>query len=322
MRFRIFLFLMAALSVPVSLPAKPTNGLGMWVWSASAFSTQNSRHRLVKFCIDHGITHLDVHVKMSSKAKTTALKDADAFKDLILLAGEHQITTAALRGAPRMFFAEKHPQTLQELQAIIDFSKTLPGDALFKGIKYDVEPYLTKEWKQPGTTRETVMRDYLAFLRKARLVLQDRAPGLWLAVDTPFWWDNDEFIVEFEGSRKRFSEHVQDLTDFIAIMSYRRSPKGILACVDWERRYAKRIHKVIFPSLETTRLKQDPNLSFWGFPPEHFWKVVPQLLEETKTDPAIGGVMLHCYRSLLEKFGRTPPTARGGRGRSAAALDF
>ena len=147
MRFRIFFFLMAALAVPVSLPAKPSNGLGMWVWSHSAFSTHDSRMKLIKFCIDHGIIHIDVHVKMSSNGKNPTLKDADAFRDLILLAGQHQITTAAQRGGPRMFFAEKHPQTFHELQAIIDFSNTLPVDTLFKGIKYDVEPYLTKEWK-------------------------------------------------------------------------------------------------------------------------------------------------------------------------------
>ncbi len=294
----------------------------MWVWSNSAFSTPDARRKLIKFCVDHRIIHLDVHIKMSSKGKPPALKDADAFKDLILLAGQNQITTAALRGDPRMFFAEKHQQTLQELQAIVDFSKKLPGDALFKGIKYDVEPYLTKEWKKKGTTRETVMRDYLAFLRKARLVLQDGAPGLWLAVDTPFWWDNDEFILEFEDSRKRFNEHIQDLTDFIAIMSYRRSPQSVLACVDGERRYAQRIHKVIFPSLETTRLKQDSHLSFWDVPPEQFWNVVPELLVAAKADPAIGGVMLHCYRSLFEKFRKTPPSVRGGSPRSMTALDF
>jgi len=322
MPFRIFLFLLAALAVPVSLPAKPTDGLGMWVWSNSAFSTQNSRHRLVKFCLDHSIIHLDVHVKMSSKDKTPTLKDADAFKKLVLLAGQQQITTAALRGDPRMFFAEKHPQTLRELQAIIDFSSTLPGHALFQGIKYDVEPYLTKEWRGKKTTRETVMRDYLVFLRKARLVLKDRATRLWLAVDTPFWWDNDEFILEFEMTRKRFSEHVQDLTDFIAIMSYRRSPQGVLACIDGERRYAQRIQKVIFPSLETIRLKRDSNLSFWDFPPQEFWKVVPQLLEAAKRDPAIGGLMLHCYRSLWEKFRKNPPALGGGNRRSIATLDF
>ena len=311
MGLRFFFFLMAALALPMSLHAEPFNGLGMWVWSTSAFSTQDGREKLVKFCVEHGIIHLDVHIKMTSNGKKPILKDAEAFKDLILLAGGHKITIAALRGDPRMFFSEKHEQTLLELQAIIDFSNTLPVDALFKGIKYDVEPYQTKEWKEKGTTREGVIQDYLLFLRKARGVLQEKAPRLWLAVDTPFWWDNDEFILEFEGIRKRFSEHVQDLTDFIAIMSYRRSPQDVLACVEGERRYAKRIHKRIFPSLETAKLKQDPHHSFWDVPPEEVWKVIPRLLEEAKGDSAIGGIMIHCYRSLAEKISISRFSRRG-----------
>jgi hypothetical protein len=239
------------------------------------------------------------------------LKDAEAFKDLILLAGQHKITTAALRGNPKMFFSENHERTLQELRAIVAFSETLPQDTLFKGIKYDVEPYCTKEWKAGGTPLYPMMHDYLTLLRKARSVLDKEAPHLLLAADTPFWWDKDKFALEFEGKRKRFNEHIQDLTDFITIMSYRRSSRKVLDCVEDERRYAQRIRKVIFPSLETVKLKQDPHVSFWGVPNEEFWKVVPELLEAAERDPAIGGVMIHCYRSLFEKFTNNPPDVPG-----------
>jgi len=49
------------------------------------------------------------------------------------------------------------------------------------------------------------------------------------------WWDKDRFALEFEGKRKPFNEHVQDLTDFITIMSYRRSSQKVLDCVESER---------------------------------------------------------------------------------------
>ena len=193
------------------------------------------------------------------------------------------------------------------MRAIIAFSETLPGDAQFKGIKYDVEPYCAKDWKAEGTTLGDAMRDYLAFLLKARTVLNQEAPRLWLAADIPFWWDKDEFVLDFEGEKKRYNEHVQDLTDFIVIMSYRRSAREVLNSVERERTYAERIHKFIYPSLETIQLQQDPRISFWGVPNEEFWKVVPQLLEAAEGDPAIGGVMIHCYRGLVEKFSKDRP---------------
>jgi len=312
MRMGIISLLAMALAMPMSLKAEPINGLGMWVWPKWAFSTPDARQQLVQFCVQNRIRHLDVHIKMSRDNQMSILQDAEAFEELIRLAGEHNITTTALRGDPKMFFFQNHEQALRDLRAIIAFSETLPRDALFKGIKYDVEPYLTNEWKAKGATRDAVMRDYLTFLHKARSVLHEEAPHLRLAVDTPFWWDNDEFILEFKGERKRFSEQVQDITDFIVLMSYRRSAREVLSCVEGERMYAQRINKVIFPSLETVKLKQDPHLSFWGVPNEEFWKVVPQLLETAKKDPAVGGVMIHCYRSLVEKLNNDTPNSIGG----------
>jgi hypothetical protein len=300
MRIRIICLLAMVLAIPVSLNAAPAKGLGMWVWSESAFSTDEARQKLLRFCVKHQISHLDIYINMSGEEKPI-VQDAEALRDLILFAGLHNITIAALRGNPKMFFSENHEQTLRELRAIIAFYETLPAGNLLKGIKYDVEPYRTEKWKTKGESRKAAILDYLNFLRKARDLLHKEAPHLWLAVDAPFWWDKDEFVTEFEGNAKRFSEHVQDLTDFIVVMSYRRSAKKVLDCVENERRYARKINKVIFPSLETVKLKQDSHVSFWGLTSREFLDVVPQVLEIAKEDPAMGGVMIHCYRSLIEK---------------------
>jgi hypothetical protein len=309
--FRPLLLVFLLLVLPISLKAETGKGIGMWVWSESSFSTPQARQRLIGFCLKHGIRHLDVYTRISQDPDQPTLPDAEALRDFILAAGRHHITIASLRGHPKMFFPENQEQALRELQALIAFSRTLPEDALFKGIKYDVEPYCSKEWKTDKTNHQAMMRDYLFFLRRARTLLAEKAPGLWLAVDTPFWWDKDEYRLEFEGTTKRVSEHIQDLTDYIVIMSYRRSTRSVLSCVEDERRYARRIRKVIFPSLETVRLKQDPEISFWGLPQRQVWETVSQLLENVKGDPAVGGVMIHCYRSLSEKLNEDTPDRTG-----------
>jgi hypothetical protein len=243
----------------MSLWAAPAKGIGMWVWSVSSYATDEARQRLVQFCLQHQISHLDINIRMTKDDAIPVLPAVEAFKEIILLAGQHNITTAALRGSPKMFFSQNHDQTLRELRAIIDFSKTLPRDNLFRGIKYDVEPYRTKKWKTGEASLKAVMLDYLAFLHKARSVLQEGAPNLWLAADIPFWWDKDKFILEFDGRSKRFNEHVQDLTDYIVVMSYRRTARQVLSCVENELRYAKQINKVVFTSLETIKLQKDPD---------------------------------------------------------------
>jgi hypothetical protein len=309
--FRPLLLAFLLLALPIGLKAETGKRIGMWVWSESSFSTQEARQRLIQFCLKHDIRHLDVYTRISQDPDQPTLPDAEALRDLIFAAGQHHITIAGLRGHPRMFFPENQEQTLRELRALIAFSRTLPEDALFKGIKYDVEPYCTKEWKTDQSAHQAIMRDYLSFLRRARSLLREEASRLSLAVDTPFWWDKDEYLLEFGGKIKRFSEHIQDLTDYIVIMSYRRNTRMVLNCVDDERMYARRIHKVIFPSLETVRLKQDPEISFWGLPQGQVWDTASQLLEEASKDPAMGGVMIHCYRSLSEKLDEDTPDRTG-----------
>ncbi len=307
--FPVFL-LIAILATPFSLNAHSTDGLGMWVWSHSSFSTRQAREKLVQFCLQHRITHLDVHVEISRDDPKPLLKSAETLKDLLVLAGQNNITASLLRGDPRMFFSQKHRQTLEELRALIAFSQTLPKEARLKGIKYDVEPYLTNEWRAGGETRRSIMHDYLAFLRRVRLILDKETPPLLLGADTPFWWDRDEFAMEFEGRSQRFSEHVQDLTDFIVIMSYSRDPRKVLDSVERERRYAERIDKLVYPSLETIQLKQTPQITFWGVPADEFLKTVNQIQEVAKKDPVLGGVRIHNYRGLLEKFKMNPPRER------------
>jgi hypothetical protein len=304
----LFLFLLPlALSCPPALNAENTDALGMWVWSGSSYSTEAARQDLVRFCLRHGIRHLDVHGNLVWAGEGPTLEDPHALRELIVLAGENRITTAIVRGEPRMFFLQNHDRTVSELRAILAFTRTLPPGTRFKGIKYDVEPYGTKEWKEGGAARETIMRDYLNFLHRAKSILAQERPGLWLAADTPFWWDRDEFILSFEGERKRFSEHVQDSTDFIAIMSYWRDPERVLASVEGERSYAERIRKFVHPSVETIQLKKDPHTTFYDAPVEDFWKTVHQLQEKAKEDPSLGGVRIHCYRGLKDKLKATSP---------------
>lgn len=308
---RPLFFALILLALPMSLKAETGKEIGMWVWSDSAFSTPEARQRLIRFCLKHNIRHLDVYTRIVYDHNQPILQDAEVFRKLILAAGQVHITIASLRGNPRMFFPENQEQTLRELRAVISFSKTLPAEALFKGIKYDVEPYCTKEWKTTKAVHQAMMRDYLSFLRRARSLLREEAPRLWLAVDTPFWWDKDEYLLEFEGKTKQFSEHIQDLTDYIVIMSYRRDIRKVLSCVEEERNYARQIHKRIFPSLETVRLKQAREISFWGLPKGQVWDTASQLLENGKGDPAMGGVMVHCYRSLSEKLDNDTPDREG-----------
>src|SRR5574340_96394 len=166
------ILMLLIMAMPMTLHAAPAKGVGMWVWSAAAFSTEEARQKLVRYCVEHHISHLDIHIRFNRPHGVPSVRDAENLRELILLAGQNTITTAALRGHPRMFFADRQEQTLHELMAVIAFSKTLPEGNLFKGIKYDVEPYLVDEWKVKGERRRAVMLDYLTYLHRAKSLLK------------------------------------------------------------------------------------------------------------------------------------------------------
>ena len=270
----------------------------MWVWPQAAYSTREARDKLVRFCVKHRIDRLGVQVHLTRDNGAPAVRDPEEIADLLSLAGRNAISISAVRGSPRMFFNGNTDRTLAELGAIIAFNRALPAANSLEGVMYDVEPYLTKEWKSDAASREAVMLEYLDTLSQARSLLHAQAPRLWLAVDIPFWWDKDELQIEFLGEEKRFSEHVQDATDFVVLMSYRRRPGEVLRTAENEINYARQTHKAIFLALETNPLSQNGEISFAGLPPRALWDAVTPLLGAAQTDDAIGGLMIHSYRGL------------------------
>ena len=154
----LLLVVMAAAKLPATATA-PQKGLGMWVWQESAFGTAATRAELLDFCERNQIRHLDVHVRLTPAAQGAGteiptLPDAEALRELIQAAGTRHITIAALRGDPAMFTAKNHARALNQLRALIAFAKTDPENLrALRGIKYDVEPYLTPDWRAGGARR-------------------------------------------------------------------------------------------------------------------------------------------------------------------------
>jgi hypothetical protein len=270
----------------------------MWSWSQESFTSEAARKGMLEFCSNEGIVHIDQHVSI----RDGKIRNADALAALAALAAgaaEQKITVNALRGDKTMFFAANHERTLSDLKTIVEFNNALPENARLAGIKFDVEPYLTPEWKAGGQQRARVINDYLAFLKKAKDALKHS--GLELCVDVPFWWDKPVYDIEFNGETKRFVHHIQDLTDWIGIMSYRRDSAEVLKLIRSERAYASETKRLrcVAPGLETGRISgKEAWISFGGVPPATFRNELSALRDALSGDRAIRCIMLHHYGSL------------------------
>ena len=271
--------------------------LGMWAWKQTHFDTAKARSEMLDFCEQEGISHIDQHVVIHKSIIT----NSDALKCLIVEAAQRDITVNALRGDKAMFLADNHELTLNAIETLVAFNRTLPEEAKLLGIKFDVEPYLSAQWKAGGEQRDRVIMEYLNCLTRARAYLNTHSPKLELAVDVPFWWDKDEYMVNFDGSIKHFVHHIQDCVDWLGIMSYRREAGKIIRLVEDELKYALK-HELacsIAPSMETSNIKgKDSHISFGDVPSEQFRVALASLRSTYADNSIIRCIMLHHYGSL------------------------
>jgi len=269
----------------------------MWVWGQIHLESEEARGELLDFCEREEIAHIDQHVSI----KKGILLNAEALRNFIIKAADRGITMNALRGDKAMFFASNHELTMAAVKTIVAFNETLPDGKKLLGIKFDVEPYGSQEWKAGGDQRSQVMRDYLNYLNQVNAYLSMVAPSMELAVDVPFWWDKTEFQMVFEGQKKLFVEHVQDRVDWLGIMSYRRDPSETAKLVATELNYASKFGylRSVAPSMETGNITgKEAYISFGGVPVQQFRSSLSSLRNTYANNPYVRCIMLHHYDSL------------------------
>jgi hypothetical protein len=269
----------------------------MWVWKQIHLESEEARGELLDFCEREEIAHIDQHVSI----KKGILLNAEALRNFIIKAADRGITVNALRGDKAMFFASNHELTMAAVKTIVAFNETLPDGKKLLGIKFDVEPYGSQEWKAGGDQRTQVMRDYLNYLNQVNVYLSMAAPSMELAVDVPFWWDKTELQMVFEGQKKLFVEHVQDRVDWLGIMSYRRDPSETAKLVATELNYASKLGylRSVAPSMETGNITgKEAYISFGGVPVHQFRSSLSSLRNTYANNPYVRCIMLHHYDSL------------------------
>jgi len=285
--------------------------LGIWSWSQQAITTQTARKELLAFCKAEGITHIDQHVSVRRVGDVFQIQNADKLTKLLVEAAAEGISVAALRGDKTMFFAKNHQDQIDTVTALVAFNRQLPQGVSLQGIKFDVEPYLTAEWKAGGVSRETVLRDYLSCLdkinrsmtrsltRSINQSVNQNDSTMQLSVDVPFWWDKAEFALEYGGTKQAFVHHIQDRVDSIALMSYRRTAKDVLRLSAQELAHSSQHPQSVSVGLNFNDEKGVEQITtFASHSPALYRNTLAELQTALATNAAADRIMLHDYNSL------------------------
>lgn len=193
-----------------------------------------------------------------------------------------------------------------EMEKVLDYNLAVGPDARFDGVNVDIEPYILPQWKEPGTTLPT---HWLTVLQN--LIERRDASGqpLLFGPAIPRWLDTSTCCtaVEWNGEVKPLSDHIQDLTDYIAIMDYRDTADGgagIIAQAQHEIDYANAIGKPnsVVIGVESKDLSGggDPEtVTFWEEGRLAMEAELDKVYAAFGSNASFAGVAMHHFDSLV-----------------------
>ncbi|WP_256645994.1 hypothetical protein [Thermomonas paludicola] len=237
------------------------------------------------------------------------------YREFIRAAHAHGIQVYALLGSwylhsERYVLPRHQRKAVAMLQRVLDYNAAAAPDARFDGVNYDIEPHLLDAWED--ATRPRLLRGFLDM--SAAMMEAKRRSGQTLPVGPamPFWWDGIE--LEWHGTRKPVSEHVIDLTDYVALMDYRNHADGrdsILSHAEDELAYADKVGKRVVIGLEFNP-GEPAKLSFHGMDEAAFEREAGKVEVALSRRPAFAGFVFHHYVGYRRFVGQPVPGLAAG----------
>ena len=301
----LLLGLALALILPPRAQATPAPGdRAAWVWERDSYAMVESRtmaDEAFAFLRDKGVNVLYLYAD-AWQGRNLIVDRPEAYRRFIARAHDEGFKVYALLGSAYLETEEYVlPGRLGDagamFQRVLDYNAAAAEGERFDGVNYDIEPHLLDAWD----TRRTAL--LLGFLdMTADFARRRKAAGQTLAIGPamPFWWDN--IAIDWRGRTRPMSEHVADLTDYVALMDYRNEAEGNDGIVDHaeaEIAYAARSGRKVVIGLELT--PSEPRKVTFNHLTETDLARAMRLTERALGDnPAFGGFVLHHYRGYVE----------------------
>jgi hypothetical protein len=169
-------------------------GRSLYVWK-----TEEADAKLLAFCAERKVTRLYLMVG----AETT-----DALRAFVTSAHEAKVQVHAMHPGDMAEWLDAFPARLDH-KVIVGWVEAVVKEGIYDGIHLDIEPHSTKQWKED---RLKLAAGYVELLKRAKAAAGKRP----LSAAVPDTWDRDD--VKWDG--KPLIEHVQDVVDWVSVMSY------------------------------------------------------------------------------------------------------
>lgn len=257
--------------------------LGTWMWGGDTYVLLIDE--TLAFLTSHNVTELYLNCSPAmpkNKLRAFVKACSEAGISVSLIASETKWAT---------------PEGLQSFDSFVKWFEEYQlscgdPDEKLAGMHSDVEPHQLTNWQ---SEQRVCVEGYMAFMQKARADC-DRL-GVNFDADIPTWFD--QFTVEYMGEQMSLMEAVVRMCDTTVQMSYRDNANAILASAKNGLAIAKRLNKRMVLSVETGKIYETPNITFYHLGTKVLYRELNSLAElvNTVTAPDELGYAIHYYYS-------------------------
>lgn len=294
--------------------ARPPAPRAVWVWESDSYALLESpvvAEEALAFLQRKRIETLYLYAD-AYQGRNLVVQQPERYRAFIHAAHARGMRVYALLGSwylhtERYVLPRRQREAVAMLQRVLDYNAAAPVDARFDGVNYDIEPHLLDEWED--ATRPRLLRGFLDMTAAMLEAKRKSGQSLPIGPAMPFWWDG--IVLEWRGTRKPVSEHVIDLTDYVALMDYRNHAEGrdsILSHAASELDYADRSGKRVVIGLEFNP-SEPAKLSFHGMDEAAFEREAGKVEAASRARPAFAGFVFHHYAGYRRFVGEPAPTA-------------
>ncbi|MGV9304322.1 Ig-like domain-containing protein [Nonomuraea sp. NPDC003727] len=293
-------------------PVRHQQDRAMWIWEKASYNLvlNPGSRRLLETVLGPGST---IYLGVDTYAGRDLIEDARSeLRDLVAWAHRRGMKVhATVAGGTRPPYlgalSRYRDRAVREMERVLDYNLSSAPAERFDGINVDIEPYILPWF---GSTKPDVQIQWLDTLRA--MIARRDASGqpLLFGPAVPRWLDTSACCTDipYGGTTRTMAEHIQDMTDYIAIMDYRDQADGspgIIAQAEGEIAYAERIGKPlsVVIGVETLDIATsgDPHtITFREQGRDAMEAELAKVYGAFSDSPAFAGVALHHYDSYRE----------------------
>ncbi|WP_433943110.1 hypothetical protein [Paenibacillus sp. SN-8-1] len=268
-----------------SVNAATTTQKASWLWDTTLIKKSGST--VLNFYKNQSVNVIYLQINRNI--------NISYYKTFIRQAAAQGIEVHALDGNSTWALTSQRTQLTTLLKWIENYQASAAENEKFKGIHFDIEPYLLPDW---NTNQKSIVSQWQSNV----LYMVQRANDLKLpiAADLPFWLHT----IKVPDGTSTLSSWMLKQYNSVTLMSYRDTSNGIFNAAKAILEEGAALNKKVFTGVETNNTSEGSTISFYEEGAAYMNQELDKLVLLTSGYASFGGIAVHDYlgwKALVER---------------------